>query len=108
MRNVSPTAEPGTAQRFNTRTLDLDAAEQAVIGHMRGWCHDSTVCGLCDADTSYATQRALIVRTEARARTQELRAVDAQIDVAYLTRALAAMEQRALQAEGTLTSIISG
>lgn len=114
--DVSPTQEPGTAERHRrtvygmpgTQIVAEDAAEQALIGHTRGWCHNSTVCALCAALNEQANARVMAERQHAHARTQELRAIDAQVDVAYLTRALAAMEARATKAESTLDSIISG
>lgn len=30
-------------------TVDTDA-ETAVIGHLRGWCHNSTACAICSAE----------------------------------------------------------
>ncbi len=36
---------------MGTRDIRAEsAAEEAVIGHLRGWCHNSAECGICAAE----------------------------------------------------------
>jgi hypothetical protein len=112
-RTSEAPAEGSPGHRRPARVDTVDTPEEfATIGHLRGWCHDTSVCKICtEQDRLVAMLRDTqeqLVRSQAHARTEELRAVDAQVDVAYLTRALAAMEARALRAETTLNSIIEG
>lgn len=34
---------------FHPTVETQNAEELAVIGHLRGWCHDSKACALCTA-----------------------------------------------------------
>ena len=107
MHDTSHT-EPGTAGR-PARVDTVDTVEEfATIGHMRGWCHDTSKCQICRVDDRHRDTREQLVRTQASLHTAQQRAIRAEIEVAHTARDLMSAINRADTAERRLDSIISG
>lgn len=123
----NPKTEPGTA-RYLSRTSEtptdgpgwrparvdtVDTPEEfATIGHMRGWCHDTSKCKICTEQDRLVGMlrdtREQLVRTEGALITAQQRAFRAEVEVAHTARDLMVAINRADTAERRLDSIIEG